>query len=84
MFFLDFPQIAQIAFQNPASPIAEGIIDLHHSIFYYLLCILSLVLWMFFVIIITSCYLWKYPTKDHINTFQKQYLIVNNLAQVQY
>jgi len=80
MFFLDIPQIAQIAFQNPASPIAEGIIDLHHAIFYYLLCILSLVLWMFFIIIKNSCYLWKYPTKNHITYFQKQYLIVNNLA----
>lgn len=82
MFILDIPQIAQIAFQNPASPIAEGIIDLHHSIFYYLLVILSLVLWMFFIIIKNSSYLWKHPTKDHINFFQKQYLIVNNLAQV--
>ena len=80
MFIFDLPQIAQIGFQNPASPIAEGIIDLHHAIFYYLLCILSLVLWMFFVIIKNSCYLWKYPTKDHIKHFQKQYLIINNLA----
>ena len=75
MFIFDLPQIAQIGFQNPASPIAEGIIDLHHAIFYYLLCILSLVLWMFFIIIKNSCYLWKYPTKEHIKYFQKQYLM---------
>lgn len=80
MFIFDLPQIAQIGFQNPASPIAEGIIDLHHAIFFYLLCTLSLVLWMFFIIIKNSCYLWKYPTKEHIKYFQKQYLIINNLA----
>ena len=35
--FFDRPRIAQIGFQDPATPIMEGIIDLHHTIFFYLI-----------------------------------------------
>jgi heme/copper-type cytochrome/quinol oxidase subunit 2 len=37
----------QLSFNNPATPIAEGIMDLHHSIFFFLILILGPVLWMF-------------------------------------
>ena len=49
--FFDIPKSTGINFQNPASPIAEGLIDLHHYIFHYLLGILALVLYLFFVLI---------------------------------
>ena len=53
---LDFPSL-QFAFQNPASPISEGIIDLHHAIFHYLLGILIVVLYMFYKILYNSSYI---------------------------
>jgi cytochrome c oxidase subunit 2 len=77
---MDFAYACQINFQNPGSPIAEGIIDLHHSIFFFLLLILCPVLWMFYKILCNSSYFWISPTKEHINTFRKNYLWLNNLV----
>lgn len=42
--FFDTPKNYQLGFQDPATPIMSGIIDLHHSIFFYLLLILISVL----------------------------------------
>jgi cytochrome c oxidase subunit 1 len=47
----DAPANYDIHFQEPASPIVEGIIDLHHDVFFYLLIILVFVIWVFFRII---------------------------------
>jgi cytochrome c oxidase subunit 2 len=41
-----------IGFQDPATPIMEGIIDLHNYIFFYLTLIFSFVLWVFLSILI--------------------------------
>jgi len=41
---LDSPESWQFGFQDPASPIVEGIIDLHHDIFFYLVLIMLFVL----------------------------------------
>jgi cytochrome c oxidase subunit 2 len=38
----------QVSFQDPASPIMEGIIDLHHDIFFFIVFILLFVMWMLF------------------------------------
>lgn len=38
----------QLSFQDPASPIMEGIIDLHHDIFFFIMFILLFVMWMLF------------------------------------
>ena len=38
---LDIARAGQISFQDPATPIMEGIIDLHHNIFYYLIIIIK-------------------------------------------
>lgn len=42
----DAPEAWQIGFQDPATPIAQGIIDLHHDIMFFALAILVFVLWM--------------------------------------
>lgn len=42
----DAPENWQIGFQDPATPIMQGIIDLHHDIFFFMLVILVFVLWM--------------------------------------
>jgi cytochrome c oxidase subunit 2 len=67
-------------FQDTASPIAEGIVDLHHIIFTYLLVILFTVIPMFYTIVKTSSYKWNTPDTTHIMTFSKDYLLVNHLV----
>lgn len=44
--FLDAPEPWQLGFQDPASPIAQGIQDLHHDIFFFIIFILTFVMWM--------------------------------------
>jgi len=50
--FLGIPTPAQIGFQFPASPIMEGIIDLHHDIMFFLVFISIFVLYMLLFAII--------------------------------
>jgi cytochrome c oxidase subunit 2 len=42
----DAPEAWQIGFQDPATPVMEGIIDLHHDICFFMVVILVFVLWM--------------------------------------
>lgn len=46
--YCDAPTAWQVSFQEPATPVMEGIINLHHEIFFYLIIIFSLVGWMLF------------------------------------
>ena len=39
--YCDYPKRWQTGFQDPATPVMEGIIDLHHSIFFFLIIIAS-------------------------------------------
>jgi len=75
----DFPRGYQISFQDPASPIMEGIIDLHHNILFYLILIFALVLWMLRQIIFRSYYYWEFPDKITMK-FRKHFLILNNVV----
>lgn len=50
--FLDTPEIVQCSFQDPATSIMEGIIELHHTIFFFLIIITILVFWMLFKILL--------------------------------
>jgi heme/copper-type cytochrome/quinol oxidase subunit 2 len=42
----DAPLPWQITFQDPATPGMEGVIDLHHEIMFYIIIIITFVLWM--------------------------------------
>lgn len=44
----DAPTPWQIGFQDPATPVMQGLIDLHHDVCFFLLVILVFVLWMGF------------------------------------
>ena len=44
--YLDAPEAWQMGFQDPATPVMQGIIDLHHDICFFLLVILVFVIWM--------------------------------------
>lgn len=45
--YCDYAYENQVGFQDPATPIMEGIVDLHHELFFYLIVILVLVSWIF-------------------------------------
>jgi len=42
----DAPQAWQFGFQDPASPIAQGIQDLHNDICFFMIVVLVFVVWM--------------------------------------
>jgi len=44
--FADAPEAWQMSFQDPATPVMQGIIDLHHDITFFMVVILIFVLWM--------------------------------------
>ncbi len=44
--YADSPVPWQVGFQDPATPMMEGIINLHHQIFFYLIFIAVFVVWM--------------------------------------
>lgn len=44
--YADAPEAWQMGFQDPATPVMQGIIDLHHDICFFLLVILIFVIWM--------------------------------------
>ena len=50
-YLYDAPRAFQIGFQDPATPIMEGIIDLHHDLFFFFIVIGCLVFWLIFRII---------------------------------
>ena len=45
----DFPRAYQMGFQDPATPIMEGIIDLHHDLAFFLVLISIFVTWVLVV-----------------------------------
>ncbi|MDO8996107.1 MAG: cytochrome c oxidase subunit II transmembrane domain-containing protein, partial [Sediminibacterium sp.] len=46
--FADSPEAWQMGFQDPATPIMEGIINLHHDITFFLAVIITLVSWVLY------------------------------------
>lgn len=49
--YLDSPEDWQIGFQDPASPIMQGIVELHHDLFFFLIIVLTFVFWLLFKIL---------------------------------
>ena len=80
--FLDIPFIGQLGFQNPASVIALGIENLHHSIFYVLILILVPILYLLWKIMYRHAYAWEHPIKlqrSHFVEYRDQYLMWNSM-----
>jgi len=44
--YMDAPEPWQLGFQDPATPVALGIQDLHHDVFFFIVAILIFVTWM--------------------------------------
>jgi len=66
-FLLDVAVDAQIGFQDPASPIMEGIINFHNYVFIYLTYVFMVVLWMM------GSILWKFDSSKR--SISHKYLI---------
>jgi len=60
------PFTLPVGFQDPATPIMEGLIDLHNYIFFYLTLIFILVLYMFYRIILDFYFTIRYPRNQAI------------------
>jgi len=54
-----------IGFQDPATPIMEGIIDLHNYIFFYLILIFTFVFWVFASILLDFFFQVRHPSNTH-------------------
>jgi len=54
-----------IAFQTPATPIMEGLVDLHHDIMLFLVFIMVFVLYLLAIVIINFSVLGNDPTEIH-------------------
>lgn len=59
----------QINFQDPATPIAGRIIEIHHHVFFFLIIVLIFVVWMVFRILYTFWWQvpqnsWRYSSQD--------------------
>ena len=65
---------SQINFQDPATPIAEGIIDIHHHVFFFLITIFITVSWVLYKIVYSFWYEIE-PGKKNRNL--KIYLLSN-------
>ena len=50
--YSDSPEDWQLGFQDPASPIMQGIVELHHDLFFFLILVLGFVFWLLFKILI--------------------------------
>lgn len=69
-----------IGFQESASPLMEGIVDLHNHIFFYLTLILFFVVWKFGVIVYHFLYLAAFPQVSGDMELRKDSLDVNNVT----
>lgn len=46
MIVFDYAEPWQLSFQDPATPIMEGIVDLHHDIMFFLILIVVFIIWV--------------------------------------
>lgn len=79
MNLFDLPYKFQFNFQDPASPIMEGIANLHHGLLFCIIFVMGLVLYLFFALLYHFNYRWNYPTLASVRDLQKNYLILNRL-----
>src|ERR1700761_4462697 len=75
----DLPRNYQWNFQDPGSPTMEGIIDLHHNVFFILLIILGVVSYLMIALIQDSSLLWTTPSYQKVLR-QKQFLQYNSIV----
>ena len=65
VIFLDAPKEWQLGFQNPATPVMEGIINLHHQLMFILVIIITFVSWM----LIRALFHFKAIENKHLDAY---------------
>jgi len=78
MMIFDLARQWQWNFQDPASPLMEGLIDLHHNILFLLLIIFGAVTFLMLAILKDTSFIWIFPGRERILR-QKQYLRFSNI-----
>lgn len=84
MLYLDYVGSLQFGFQDPASPIMEGLINLHHHIFFFLIIIFVFVVWIIInVVIYYGFYLnnYAYLLRQNIKDIANSVFIVQFLSK---
>ena len=76
---LDAATSGQLGFQDPASPIAEGLVDLHDYIFFFIILVIFFVFWMLYVIVLDFN---EYNYND-ISTEEEYELLAGNYVLAQ-
>jgi cytochrome c oxidase subunit 2 len=72
---------SSIGFQDPATPIMEGIVDLHNYIFFYLVLVFVFVLWVFMSILIDFYLPVRTPkTLEHVLELRPSLFQIRNLT----
>jgi len=70
-----------IGFQDPATPIMEGIVDLHNYIFFYLILIFTFVFWVFACIVLDFLFAVRNPSSAHaVNELRSSMFDIRNLT----
>jgi cytochrome c oxidase subunit 2 len=80
MYNYDIAINKQIGFQDPATPIMEGIIDLHHNILFYLIVIFILVLWILLRIFQRNAVMWSFVATKNDVYQRTNYLLFNKIT----
>jgi cytochrome c oxidase subunit 1 len=65
----DIPEAWQMTFQDPATSIMEGIVDLHHDIMFFVVLISTVVFWMIFLITVN----FGFTASDNYRVFRNFY-----------
>lgn len=77
---LEFIKVAKFGFQDSATPIMEGIIDLHNYIFFYLVLIFTFVLVIFINIVYEFNFKYRYYLDSDSVYFRKDLLDGNKIT----
>jgi cytochrome c oxidase subunit 2 len=79
-YLMDASIPGQFGFQDPATPIAEGIIDLHHTITFYLIIVFVLVSWMISYLFINFVKRVSSPSSKSDIEFRSEIFKINKVA----
>jgi cytochrome c oxidase subunit 2 len=78
----DAPQPWQMGFQDPATSLMQGIIDLHHDILFFLITILTVVVWVGYRILYWFSFQKQELAPERINHHTRLELIWSILPSV--
>lgn len=79
MEYQDWAQTYQLNFQDPATPIMEGIVDLHHNLMTSLIIVFFMVLYLFSFLLYHFWFLWTHATELSMDLYKRYYFLLTSL-----